>query len=93
MRKLLLISLPILLLLWACDEFKPNHSFYEGQCVQMKLDGMKGIVIIPRSNRAWVRFAATAERTDTHILGDDGNIRKSPYEMILVYSFELEPCA
>lgn len=71
---------------------EPLHSFEEGQCVQMKMDGLKGTVITSARRNIWVRFAVRSEKTNTHLLGSDDDIEAAPYRIIMVKYFELQRC-
>ena len=79
----------LIVLLGGC-EF--DHSFREGQCVQMKLDGLKGSVYAARQEAIWVRFSTLRERTNTKLFGNDGDIEKAPYALVVVRPFELKHC-
>lgn len=74
-------------------ELEPEtRMFFEGQCVQMKIDHLKGMVVIKLNFSLWVRFSHDKEMTNTHIFGQDGDIDKSPYALVQVYPIEVEPC-
>lgn len=78
-----------ILLLGACQY---DHDFKNGQCVQMKLDGLKGTVIQSGRHNLMVRFSSIRERTNTHFLSKDGDIEKAPYATMLVRVFEVKHC-
>ena len=85
MRTILIIFLTVFL--HACSA---EHNFKSGQCVKTKIDNLKGMVVMTTKHNVWVRFSVISERTNTHILGSDGDIEKAPYAIVSMKHFELE---
>ncbi|MDB5244548.1 MAG: hypothetical protein JWN18_418 [Parcubacteria group bacterium] len=77
------------------------HKYYKaGDLVEMRTDGRRGVVLevsgclsthmdSHRSCNYSVRFPSSAVRTNTHLLDPDGPIRAVPYEVLIVYDYEL----
>jgi hypothetical protein len=84
-----LIFIIFILLLFGCT---PNHPFREGSCAKMKLDGRKGMVVSVEYHGVWVRLSSFSERTNTHLISQDGNISKNFYTLNYFYLYEITPC-
>ncbi|MFZ3043599.1 MAG: hypothetical protein WA058_00630 [Minisyncoccia bacterium] len=91
------------MLIVGCSD-KPREmyvkKFHAGDVVAMKIDGRKGMVLsvtgclinerdTHHSCDYRVRFSTGSVRTDTHVLDEDGPLRATPYETLLVYDYEL----
>jgi hypothetical protein len=87
-----IISALCLFVLVGCSEYE--HKFQKGDCVLMKLDGRKGMVLGTRFSDGFllVRFASDVEVTTSTLFGGARPIEVEPYAAIFVREFELASC-
>lgn len=93
----ILVILFVSMMIVSCSKApeKLHQKFNPSDVVEMKIDGRKGMVLSvtnclgERSCIYNVRFSTGSVRTDTHVFGEDGLLRTTPYETLLVYEYEL----
>ena len=91
--KPILISYFLAVSLGGCIE-EYDHKFNHGQCVQMRIDGLQGMVVARRmhNNGLHVRFAANTSITTDSFLGGKHDVNAKPYATVFVREFELIKC-
>lgn len=82
----------------ALRDMPPKHfKFQTGQIVESVTSGQRGQILLQWLKRPdadyQVRFATPETKTNTHLLGPDGPVERSPFALVDMREFELREAA